>query len=374
MGCNRESNLVQDTNEDDLGLRIPEDDMAPCLTCPKLNSFSFSYKDETRSTVETGHFLLGMSIDNDHTQYGAIPVQIDLYDYMQEEGEFKYLNDDPFFRTFLDQLNVPDDTLRTLHPLTNYSKCTEDKIEEGFYNDESNYCTERGDIGLYSETMVDPKTNADGEIIAPDSVLICKLAGDICAMRSIVDLMSFNLFPYQIIDQSVENIYDKNNFRYEDPFAVLKFDNREFPQGDVEFDPEVDVKTDLKLGECPIFRSSDETNRAVPAEFSLRYDRKSNKLYVGAEWSTGGPLTKVVILLSEGSFPTEGVSASEEKSNPNGFNGEVGFELPEFTETLDENGSVTVMIQVTHMVEGEEVVNSVMFELTSGSCEEEEEG
>lgn len=366
LGCNRESDLIGAGNTE-LDARVP-DNTAVCERCPNLQSFSFSYLDETRSSLESGHFLLGFSLENDLTQYGAVPVEIDLFDYMQEDDSFKSLNDDPFFQMFIEQLGVSADTLKNLQALTNYSATAQQKIQDGFYNNQSNFCIDRQDQGLYNFTQVAVEQNELGDLIAPDSALICLAANDVCAMRSVVDLMTFSLYPYEQADQTAANPYDKTNFRYEDPFAVLNFDNRNLV-ADVDFGEIEGINTSLMLGECPIFRSNDRT---VPVEFKMEYDKESSELVVFADWADGKPLYRVNVILAVGELALTGIRLARDIVDNEGLQDGVSVELPELFEILENENEVLVFLQIASQEaeDTDDTVNSVIFELTKGSCQE----
>lgn len=365
MSCNRDSGFTG-SSEEGFDVRIPDSDAAPCLSCPTLTNFSFSYLDENASGIGGGHFLIGIGIDNDFTQFGGVPAKIDLFDYLIEEDEFKHLNDDPFFKMFLDQLNVPEDTLESLYPVASYSRFAESKLESGFYEDEDKFCTDNFDDGLFEFLDLPVRANTSGLNIAPDSVTICKLAADICAMRSIVDLMTFSLFPYELVDQTAEDLYNKDNFKYTNPFAVLKFDNRNLVNN-VDFDPEEGVETNLNLGDCPIFRSNDRT---VPTEFTLAYDRSTGELFVDAKWADEKPLLKVNVILAVEEFSFTGIRVSRKVESSNAFRNGTTIELPELSEILDDEGEVIVFLQISSQEgsKSEDTVNSLIFGLTNGSC------
>lgn len=371
MGCKRDSDPIQNTSVEDLGPRVPLEEVAPCMRCPKLNNFSFSYFDETRSRSDAGNFLLGVSIDNDNTQYGAVPTRMELFDYMAEEDEFKYLNDDPFFKMFVDQLGFPQDTLFGLTPLLNYSAKATQKIEDGFYNDNNAFCSDRCDEDLYGALNIDVARNTEGVCIAPDSLTIFQNANDICAMRTIVDLLSFNLFPFEILDQSTGDLYNEDNFRYEDPFATLRFDNRNLVS-DVDFDPEDNVPTDLNLGECPIFRSND---RSTPNAFTMSYDRENSTFKVSAEWADANPLYRANVVLALSEFSFTGIKVARNSSDVSSVDGSISVRLPELAQLLDDEGEVIVFLQIASSLgEGrsatDDTVNSVIFEILTRDCDE----
>ena len=287
---------------------------------------------------------------------------------MQETDDFKHLNEDPFFRTFLDQLEVPDDTLFSLQPLTRYSNDVNQKIMDGFYDDVNAFCTDNHDEELYGATEVSFRRSADGNLVAPNSASICKLASDICAMRSIADLMTFSLYPYEIIDQSKEDRYNKNNFIYTDPFAELKFDNRNLV-ADVDFEEIEGVETDLKLGECPIFRSNDRT---VPVEFAMDYSMENGQLQLKAEWEDGRPLHRANIILAVDEFALTNIRVVREIEDNDGFANGATMDLPELKNILEEEGNVAVFLQIASQESNDidDTINSVIFEITEGTCEE----
>ena len=367
IGCNRDSGILPTPLEEDLGLRIPDSEIAQCKSCPSLRSFNLIYQDESRvDSVDIGRFQLGLGINNDYTQDGGIPAKIELFDYMEDENTFKLLNYDPLFELFLDHLGVPKDTLNEFHPFYEYTDAAISKIEKGFYNNRSAFCTSGFDKKFHEEFEISTRANLEGDPIAKDSISIVMSGADICAMRSIVDLMTFSIYPYEIIDQSESDIYNKNNFKYDTPFAELKFDNRNLAS-DVDFGPESSLDNDLVLGDCAIFRSNDRT---VPVEFSLSMNIYTGKLTVKSEWEDNRVLHKVDVFLSKGEFSSRGIEVIRSVKEVNGFPNGATIDLPELKEILDRDGKVNVMLRVASQESArfDDTVNSIIFELTNGSC------
>ena len=99
-------------------------------------------------------------------------------------------------------------------------------------------------------------------------------------MRQVADLVTYNMFPLELIDEAAADKYAKSNIRFEDAFASVTFDSREV-LGDRKVEDVAGIDLDLKLTDCPIFLSNDGT---IPEEFEMKYDLQSGKFFVDAKW------------------------------------------------------------------------------------------
>ena len=324
MGCRKDSALSLDSEP--LQLRTTEEDDR----CPELKTFSFKYADETRSSVPDGHFLIGFSVKNDETQYPGVPLKTDMYDFREETGELLMLNDDPSFEALLGLLDVPTDTLNDYLEFTDLSR-----------------------------------KSTGNEL---DSLLICLLASDINAMRGVVDIVDFNLYPLEVIDPNLlPNPNIRSNFLYLDPFASVAFDSRDVI-GNLDIEEITGVDLDVPLSQKPIFKSNDEI---TPAEFEMKYDFSNGQLFVSAEWPTEQPLTRVSILAMENG-PNAEVMQGDITDRTNGFPNGATLYFPELAAMIAGNqNEVSVLIAIEGFVADPSIprtVNTLLLTFGRNKC------
>ena len=368
-GCRKDSTLTPTT--DPLELRNPDEVAEPCLNCPELLTCSFKYLDENRSSTGEGHFLMGFGFDNDRTQYGGVPIATDLFDFREDTEEVVPLNGNPAFDALLESLGVPTDTLRNLHIFTDYTECSTGKFEDGFYNNIENWCEERCDStagDFDNEMTVATRFNENGNCISRDSFEICLLASDICAMRQVADLVSYSMYPLALIDETAAEPYDKSNLQFADAFASVTFDSREV-LGDRNVEEVAGVDLDLKLTDCPIFLSNDGM---IPAEFEMKYDLKSGKFFVSADWAMGVPMARASVSVTFSNDPNAEVIQREVIDRPNGFPEGVSIDLPELAEMLTSGtDEVTVLLAVESFVPDlslPRTINTLMWKYGLSDC------
>ena len=374
FGCRKDADLS--LTSDQLELRTTEDENDLCTRCPRLQTFSFNYLDETRSTVPGGHFLLGFSVENDGTQYPGVALRTDMYDIREETGELDLLNLNEDFAALLASLDVPLDTLNEFLPFTDYSDYSTFKYNAGFYDLPDVYCAERcnENYPTYSGGLNTAlRMNANGDCIGPDSLQLCLLARDICAMHSVVDLSTFGLYVPDLIDPALPDPYVKSNFTYESPFVGLTFDNS-FAQA-MNFDIEeiTGVDLDMVLSDCPLFQTTDFINRAVPSVYEMSYDFVNGGFSVKAEWPNGTSMASVFVAVSFFDDPDSLISKSAEDF-ANGFPDGVTLDYPEIADLVGSGrGPLTVLVTIGEKVSDPSIppiFNALLFLLEDTLCVE----
>ena len=340
-----------------------------CLTCPVLKSVGLQYFNEKLSSQPDGHFFFNLAIQNDYTQYTAVPIEINLFNLTEGE-EIINITDDPQFEALLSLANIPLDTMVNLVPFTDYCATTVEKFESGFYNKEE-FC-DRCD-SLYTWPTVPLLFTKTGECIAPDSLSHCLLGSDICTMMSVTDILSFSFFPQRYLNPiSNLEIPAKENLRLESPYLEMRF-AKQFINGDVEFTEIPELDTMQTLSDCPIFRTNDGT---IPERFSVNYDFESEFLKLDADWEDNDLLTamKVSIITGDTEFGIEGdiITKEQEKVTDEPFN----FEFPELAKALNENPEVVIVLDIVGQNRKDidlNTINRLTFTLSNEECRNEVE-
>ena len=335
---------------------ITEED---CTTCPKLEALSLKYFDETASSQPKGHFLFDLGLQNEQTQYNAIPSKIDVYNYT-EANEVVNITTESGFEQVLTMAGIPLDTIINLLPLTHYTKRFKDILNTsvGAFASPCRTCDT-----LYQWPDINYFTTSDQKCISPDSLSYCLSGKDICTMLDIADSVTFSFYP-QVYTPGVSlgGRPQKEELVFQDAFLKVLFDKR-FVNGDIDFNAITELDTSLTLSDCPIFSSNDNT---IPSMFSMAYNFTNKLFNLEVHWADNSLMQEILITLwdiprvndSEDSFTIRAIL--NEPSNT--------FKVENFTQIAEFLSDEEILNISIRLLATDGTINVVEFGLTSNEC------
>ena len=258
-----------------------------CNACPAPRAINFSY------SAESAAFKYAISVQNELTQYHALPVKIDLFQE-NESGTLQNLTDIPEFITLLETFGIPEDTLSNIIPFNRYSIKQMQSITNGLV-DEITPCNSCEDQYQWPEVPL--AYTESGNCIAPDSLNYVISDSDLCAMMNITHALSFSFFPFELIDPSKKlESPDKSNVQFDQPFFQFSFDKRNL-EASIDLPSPLTINTNLSLTDCPIFNANDGS---IPNEFGLGFDYEMGIFSLTATWSDGSQLKDIELFVYTG--------------------------------------------------------------------------